>query len=119
MQIEYIEVRKDPRIGTEVEITYFTRTPPANIDDTPTTGNALNSFLTELGPDCTRLLRDQPYRARDMLILDTHNGARRAHRGQITPTTIVSPSAKRPLRIASASGFSSRLWIARRNGRAP
>jgi len=84
MQIEYIEVRKDPRIGTEVEITYFTRTPTANIDDTPTAGNALNAFLTELGPDCTRLLRDQPYRARDILILDTHNGARKAHRGQIT-----------------------------------
>jgi len=82
MQIEYIEVRKDPRIGTEVEITYFTPTPSPNIEDT--TYNALNAFLTELGPDCTRLLRDQPYRARDMLILDTHNGARRAHRGQIT-----------------------------------
>lgn len=84
MQIEYIEVRKDPRIGTEVEITYLTPTPATNIEDTRASSNALNAFLTELGPDCSRLLRDQPYRARDMLILDTHNGARKAHRGQIT-----------------------------------
>jgi hypothetical protein len=47
-------------------------------------GDALTAFLTDLGPGLTDLLRDQPYRASDMLILDTHNGARKAHRGHIT-----------------------------------
>lgn len=72
MRIEYIELRKEPRINTEVEITYFVQ--PLDIQEEAaregagvSTGTGL---LTNLGGSGAGLLLDQPFRPDQTLWLD-------------------------------------------------
>ena len=73
MRIEYIELRKDPRINTEVEVTYYTEMPAAR-----DSAEALRQTgtLTNVGDRGAGLLIDQPFRPDDRLRLEGVNGSR-------------------------------------------
>lgn len=75
MRIEYIELRKDPRINTDVEVTYYTGVPAGHYN-----GGELQQIgtLTDLGDKGAGLIIDQPFRPNETLRLEGVNGSREA-----------------------------------------
>lgn len=74
MRIEYIELRKDPRINTAVEVTYCTSLPPKhNGGGDPSQGTGT---LTDWGDGGAGLVLDQPFRPNETLRLQGFNGSR-------------------------------------------
>lgn len=66
MRIEYIELRKDPRINTAVEVTYCTDAPAPNGGTAPPLHTGT---LTDWGDGGAGLVLEQPFRLNETLRL--------------------------------------------------